>query len=113
MRSPSTPSMPNWTVERQLRVLRDHLRAAHSASLATPTPEPGHVLLIERPDELDAVLTRGGYSVVAQIGEWSVLSPLRLSERGRLISTDRLVRVPSRVLTADMVVGRDRVIVTD
>jgi hypothetical protein len=98
------------SVVRRLYAVRNYLRSIHAACLHAASPSPGHVLLID--DGLGGVAP-GGYTLVAQVGEWALLSPIRLSPRGELEYTDWLVKVRYADLSPEMIVGRETMIIPD
>jgi hypothetical protein len=103
---------PQESVIQRLTAVRNYLRSIHAACLYGGRPLPGHVLLAEVAHG-DAGLAPGGYTLVAQVGDWATLSPIIVSHRGELEYTDKLVTVRYESLSFEMVVGREAMIIPD
>ena len=88
------------------------MRSIHAACLDSGRPEEGHVLLVE-PPEASGLLSPGGYALVSHLGEDVLLNSIRLSRRGELEYGDRLVRAPYAVLSSEMIVGWETMIIPE
>ena len=101
------------SVVNRLRVVRSYLRSIHAACLHSSTPLPGHVLLVDENSWNVAGIPAGGYTLIAEVGESVLLSPIRLSHCGELEYSERLVTARRSALSAEMIVGRESMIIPD
>jgi hypothetical protein len=100
----------NRTVVERLSLARNYLRSIHAACLHVDRPTPGHVILIDDEAGRTYGLEPGGYTLVAEIDGIALLSPITVSPRGELEYSDRLVRSSIRGMSAELIVGRESMI---